>query len=1137
MSPDAHRPTPMTQQMEDTLDLYAQDRHRCFFCRPDPTVEKAARLHFTNLNLLHDFVNARGMIRSRRYTNLCHKHQQRLRYAIKNARRMALMSYTTNWKAPVSYLLPDHNGRKLYDNYANLDFNNRVELAEQDGDIDRWPKMPPGRLGPDASVAPPPTRSELEAYGVGYALNEENVWGDPEKLTAAQRVKYEEWRKEEEKRMLEAVERGEDPDGRVHPHVLDSEWGGFTPSRLPEVDLEDPEVLDQLLKDMKDLPRHPDGTLDREHISDDMLAHALAKVLESAQHSVQSSAVSTEQVSAATKAETSALAARRDRARKLAQGMEDSSSDDNSAAEDLAEAAADTADLLRRGLRSTLDAADGSNVTKLETGEIAEITSRVHEGAKPKVDTTPIESLTPEQRARADRDREILSQRQEGKAGGMTAMGAVDGSKEDNDEATERLVHEQYRVLERSKYDPLYKRRAELTAEYYTSSGASSDDVTDMLGGQVWYDKDPVPVRSGDVPAPLEDIHMPLAVRRRMTSLAEAGLLPSEDFSDLERTEAAIEDWETKRAQRKAGLSRGAKSEGEGVEEVDDVVDEEERKRLLLEEQLDEAALVAADAEEQLAMGHRVSADARRAELEAYRRLKAKEARDQYEQSRHENMVEEEAGAGREGVTTRGGTEIDPRTLQEARRLLQERFSRPTLAEYSGEDADAELALAGEDGDRIQNADLDNTDDDMAAIGELSEEEASLPSPFGEASNLPEVIARGSRFSDLGDAINLLGGWHWLSELGVPEYQIKKGTSWTILDQALEVFSRRGEVLEDEMHKSDPNYKPKVSPEEVTKTRFVGKDPEPVLQSMRTKLAAVEEELKTFEADVPAFEAAVKEYQEAVAKSGVNEMPIDKSTPETLRASRTARMEKLAQVPVPEVLKGRMLDRGDILFKATLLRMAVAKLELLKARYDARVGRYEERQRNPPVINVEDQLRLVEELRVHRDRVMQGHVQFNSLGTERFMTDGYLNNLKSLFVWYADEQRRLTTGATTNGGPARFPDEYERVKSKVIEWTKAHSREEIKRLYAEAAAELKEQTERRKKGQDILRRISEYRKIVGDRLDPDQVNKLKKWQQENSVNDVFLNVGEADELSFQKDHLSQPKTNGNDNNNNNNNKE
>lgn len=74
----------------------------CLFCQPDPLRQN--ELTVTNVETLRRFVNQRGMIVNRKYSNVCAKHQRKLEKMIKRARVMGLLSYTSNWCVPLSFL-------------------------------------------------------------------------------------------------------------------------------------------------------------------------------------------------------------------------------------------------------------------------------------------------------------------------------------------------------------------------------------------------------------------------------------------------------------------------------------------------------------------------------------------------------------------------------------------------------------------------------------------------------------------------------------------------------------------------------------------------------------------------------------------------------------------------------------------------------------------------------------------------------------------------------------------------------------------------------------------------------------------------------------------------------------------------
>jgi small subunit ribosomal protein S18 len=89
-----------------TYDVFNKGRKPCPLCLPDPTVDQVNRIHYTNVNLLRKYLSTSGMIIPRSVSGVCVTHQRKLRYAIKNAKQLALLSYTSNWHVPFSYVDP-----------------------------------------------------------------------------------------------------------------------------------------------------------------------------------------------------------------------------------------------------------------------------------------------------------------------------------------------------------------------------------------------------------------------------------------------------------------------------------------------------------------------------------------------------------------------------------------------------------------------------------------------------------------------------------------------------------------------------------------------------------------------------------------------------------------------------------------------------------------------------------------------------------------------------------------------------------------------------------------------------------------------------------------------------------------------
>ena len=62
----------------------------CVFCR-----EEVAYIDYKDLNLLRKYISDRGKIRARRVTGNCTQHQRDIATAVKNAREMAMLPYTS----------------------------------------------------------------------------------------------------------------------------------------------------------------------------------------------------------------------------------------------------------------------------------------------------------------------------------------------------------------------------------------------------------------------------------------------------------------------------------------------------------------------------------------------------------------------------------------------------------------------------------------------------------------------------------------------------------------------------------------------------------------------------------------------------------------------------------------------------------------------------------------------------------------------------------------------------------------------------------------------------------------------------------------------------------------------------------
>ena len=67
-----------------------QKKKICIFCK-----EKIDYVDYKDVAMLRKFISERGKIRARRVTGNCAQHQRDVAAAIKNAREMALLPYST----------------------------------------------------------------------------------------------------------------------------------------------------------------------------------------------------------------------------------------------------------------------------------------------------------------------------------------------------------------------------------------------------------------------------------------------------------------------------------------------------------------------------------------------------------------------------------------------------------------------------------------------------------------------------------------------------------------------------------------------------------------------------------------------------------------------------------------------------------------------------------------------------------------------------------------------------------------------------------------------------------------------------------------------------------------------------------
>ena len=88
--PPKARKRPAKREKEDKGWQKKQKRKVCIFCK-----ERLDHVDYKDAAMLRKFVSERGKIRARRVTGNCAQHQRAVATAVKNAREMALLPYSS----------------------------------------------------------------------------------------------------------------------------------------------------------------------------------------------------------------------------------------------------------------------------------------------------------------------------------------------------------------------------------------------------------------------------------------------------------------------------------------------------------------------------------------------------------------------------------------------------------------------------------------------------------------------------------------------------------------------------------------------------------------------------------------------------------------------------------------------------------------------------------------------------------------------------------------------------------------------------------------------------------------------------------------------------------------------------------
>ncbi len=82
---------------------YIVRRKVCTFC-----VNKASSIDYKDATMLGRYISSRGKIEPRRRTGVCAKHQRTLAVALKRARHLALLPYTSSFVHRVGITTASH---------------------------------------------------------------------------------------------------------------------------------------------------------------------------------------------------------------------------------------------------------------------------------------------------------------------------------------------------------------------------------------------------------------------------------------------------------------------------------------------------------------------------------------------------------------------------------------------------------------------------------------------------------------------------------------------------------------------------------------------------------------------------------------------------------------------------------------------------------------------------------------------------------------------------------------------------------------------------------------------------------------------------------------------------------------------
>lgn len=132
-------PALMYEDLDFSSEFLPMNKRKtqCIFCLGDDSRRKVKTIEYTNIQLLVRYINERGMIKPRDRTHTCATHQRKIKTAVKRARFMGLLNYTSNFYVPQSFAMDEvHGSSKLESSSGFKSFKDAFEIEQTFSDED-----------------------------------------------------------------------------------------------------------------------------------------------------------------------------------------------------------------------------------------------------------------------------------------------------------------------------------------------------------------------------------------------------------------------------------------------------------------------------------------------------------------------------------------------------------------------------------------------------------------------------------------------------------------------------------------------------------------------------------------------------------------------------------------------------------------------------------------------------------------------------------------------------------------------------------------------------------------------------------------------------------------------------------------